>query len=265
MFMLCYKNGGLAREKIRDTLPNPGEGHNAWDNFNKHCLETSALDMQSESDRAKLGLYFLLPEIVPNIKAGTWRYTCNADGTDLKKSEAWSTEKDARVVVESQALSLRLRSQRLVDSPKKGMPAQPNRVYLVGGGSVNQAIAKTVGAVLGGGDGVYKLDVQGNACALGGAYKALWSMERKEGETFDDLIGSRWHEEGPFKNSTRDTSQEPLRDTARSSVHSTRWRKTSERNKVTPMKAVIRALYLSDVLAHEAFMEVGSQQVLQND
>ena len=53
-----------------------------------------------------------------------------------------------------------------------------------------------MGDVLGGVDGVYRLDVGGNACALGGAYKAVWARERKEGETFEDFIGERWMEEG---------------------------------------------------------------------
>ena len=53
--------------------------------------------------------------------------------------------------------------------------------------------------VLGGAEGVYKLDVGGNACALGGAYKAVWAMERKEGESFDDLIGKRWREDGAIQ------------------------------------------------------------------
>ncbi|KAK3682708.1 hypothetical protein B0T22DRAFT_292518 [Podospora appendiculata] len=200
MFMLCYKNGGLAREKLRDVLPKP-DGSDAWANFNKHALATPPLDIQSASDKAKLGLYFYLPEIVPNISAGTWRYTCNAaDGSGLEEAkEAWPVETDARAIVESQALSMRLRSQKLVHSPGNGLPAQPRRIYLVGGGSLNPAIARVIGDVLGGVDGVYKLDVGGNACALGGAYKAVWAFERAEGETFDELIGKRWKEEGAIQ------------------------------------------------------------------
>lgn len=49
--------------------------------------------------------------------------------------------------------------------------------------------------MLGGVEGVYRLDVGGNACALGSAYKAVWAVERKEGETFEQLIGQRWREE----------------------------------------------------------------------
>jgi xylulokinase len=194
MFMLCYKNGGLAREKIRDALPK-SETSDSWSVFNKLALETPPLGQKSDSDSAKLGLFFPLPEIVPNVRAGTWRYTCSSDGSDLKESvETWAAELDARAIVESQILSLRLRSQKLVHSPADGIPPQPGRIYLVGGGSLNPAIARIIGDVLGGAEGVWKLDVGGNACALGGAYKAVWAIERKDGESFEKLIGDRWRE-----------------------------------------------------------------------
>jgi xylulokinase len=194
MFMLCYKNGGLAREKIRDALPKSTTS-DSWSTFNKIALETPPLGQESASDPAKLGLFFPLPEIVPNVRAGSWRYTCNTDGSNLQEpAEGWSKEADARAIVESQILSLRLRSQKLVHSPTPGIPPQPRRIYLVGGGSLNPAIARIIGDVLGGVEGVWKLDVGGNACALGGAYKAVWAIERREGESFEELIGERWHE-----------------------------------------------------------------------
>ncbi|KAI1116983.1 xylulose kinase-like protein [Nemania sp. NC0429] len=223
MFMLCYKNGGLAREKVRDALPRPDESEkDPWATFNKAVLATPPLDSAPGDDSrpAKLGLYFPLPEIVPNVRAGTWRYTCDArDGSSLTEypspspssssspssSQSWTPEADARIIVESQALSMRLRSQKLVSAiPAPGrpdllLPAQPRRVYLVGGGSLNPAIARVFGDVLGGAEGVYRLDVGGNACALGGAYKALWACERSDSgqqQSFDELIGARWKEEG---------------------------------------------------------------------
>ena len=87
MFMLCYKNGGLAREKVRDRLPPPPAGAEAdpWEIFNRHVLETPPLGVAQKGDRARIGLYFPLPEIVPNIRAGTWRYTCETDGSDLRE------------------------------------------------------------------------------------------------------------------------------------------------------------------------------------
>ena len=199
MFMLCYKNGGLAREKVRDSLPAPG-GSDPWASFNKAVTDSKPLSISAPSDPAKLGLYFYLPEIVPNMRAGTWRYTCDRDGKNLKAAtEPWAPEADARAIVESQALSMRMRSKNLVHSPSDNLPPQPRRIYLVGGGSLNPAIAQTMGEVLGGAEGVYRLDVGGNACALGGAYKAVWALERGEGESFDELIGKRWREEGAIQ------------------------------------------------------------------
>lgn len=199
MFMLCYKNGGLAREKVRDALPTAG-GPDPWAGFNAAVSGSRPLSVAGPEDRAKLGLYFYLPEIVPNIRAGTWRYTCKPDGTDLQPAPApFSAEDDARTIVESQALSMRARSRNLVHAPAPGLPPQPRRIYLVGGGSLNPAIARVMGEVLGGAEGVYRLDVGGNACALGGAYKAVWALERREGESFDELIGGRWREEGAIQ------------------------------------------------------------------
>jgi xylulokinase len=204
MFMLCYKNGGLAREKIRDTLA-ASKTEDPWSTFNEVALSTPPLGQSSPTDDAKLGLYFPLPEIVPNVRAGTYRYTISSSSPKFQTvTEPWKPEADARAIVESQILSLRLRSQKLVSS-HDNLPPQPRRIYLVGGGSLNPAIARIVGDVLGGIEGVWKLDVGGNACALGGAYKAVWAIERKggakgsdgkfvNGESFEELIGGRWRE-----------------------------------------------------------------------
>ncbi|PFH61021.1 hypothetical protein XA68_18386 [Ophiocordyceps unilateralis] len=201
MFMLCYKNGGLAREKVRDQLPrlDHDDAVDPWHVFNDAVLRTRPLDLAPDDDdgRAKLGLYFLLRETVPNLGAGTWRFTSLPDGTDLRPTaKPWPPATDARIISESQALSMRLRSRSLVRPPRHGLPAQPRRIYLVGGGAANPALARVLGDVLGGSDGVYRLlDVGGNACALGGAYKALWALERGFAlESFDRLVAQRWRE-----------------------------------------------------------------------
>lgn len=203
MFMLCYKNGGLAREHIRDAVN--GDESGTWDKFNDAARSSPPLDQRSNSDPMKLGLYFPRPEIVPNVKAGTWRFLYAPSTGELREtdagSEEWPTpQTDARAIVESQFLSLRLRSRNLVtprkDASGKDLPPQPRRIYLVGGGSLNPAIADVCGDVLGGAEGVYRLDIGGNACALGAAYKAVWGVERNKGESFEDLIGKRWDEAG---------------------------------------------------------------------
>lgn len=149
----------------------------------------------------KIGLFFPRPEIVPNVRAGTWRFIYKPKTKTLMAADdtTWhQPEDDARAIVESQFLSLRLRSRDLVESPSDAdshLPPQPRRIYLVGGASRNAAIAKIAGEVLGGWEGVYRLDVGENACALGAAYKAAWAIERAPGQTFEELIGSRWKEE----------------------------------------------------------------------
>ncbi|KAF2034543.1 actin-like ATPase domain-containing protein [Setomelanomma holmii] len=203
MFMLCYKNGGLAREHIRDAInvdsTNTTDAK-SWDTFNKIALDTPPLGQSSLTDPMRLGLFFPRPEIVPNVKAGTWRYTYTPSSNTLSPADesTWPTpSSDARAILESQFLSLRLRSQSLVHSPKgSSLPSQPRRIYMVGGGAVNPAIAELAGQVLGGSDGVYKLEIGGNACALGSAYKAAWGVSRSAGEGFEDFLESRWNEEG---------------------------------------------------------------------
>ena len=203
MFMLCYKNGGLAREQVRNSLGSTATtGPESWDAFDQKASSSPPMGQQKEGQPVKLGLYFPRPEIVPNVRAGTWRFNYEPGIQSLSENEdAWDLPADdARAIIESQMLSLRLRSQDLVEPPRdKSLPAQPRRIYLVGGGSKNAGIAKIAGEVLGGVEGVYRLDVGENACALGAAYKAVWASERKEGETFEQLIGDRWKEEDFIK------------------------------------------------------------------
>ncbi|KAJ5638797.1 Carbohydrate kinase FGGY N-terminal [Penicillium herquei] len=199
MFMLCYKNGGLAREYVRDAINDAIQEtpNNPWAHFDKIALETPALGQSLATDPMRMGLFFPRPEIVPNIHSGQWRFIYDPKTATLSEStEGWNNPHDeARAIIESQMLSLRLRSKGLTQSPGNGLPAQPRRVYLVGGGSKNKAIAKIAGEILGGVEGVYKLDIGDNACALGAAYKAVWGLERKAGETFEDLVGKRWNED----------------------------------------------------------------------
>lgn len=206
MFMLCYKNGGLAREHIRDAINNLSSNSvsKSWDQFNETATQTPVLGQQDPSnDPARLGLYFPRPEIVPNVKEGTWRFlwknntlspVAPPEAQSKTEDKSWPIPQgDARAILESQFLSLRLRSQSLVQA-QGDLPPQPRRVYLVGGGAVNPAIAELAADVLGGAEGVYKLDIGGNACALGAAYKAAWGVQRSSGEKFEDFLEARWNE-----------------------------------------------------------------------
>ncbi|KAK5088165.1 hypothetical protein LTS08_004776 [Lithohypha guttulata] len=203
MFMLCYKNGGLAREQVRDlinqTTRPQDTGSTSWDDFDKYLLSTPPLAQQDETQPFQLGIYFPRPEIVPNLPEGQWHFQYDPKTDTLTETAKTPNHPydSARIIVESQLLSMRLRAKDLVRSPDPEnslLPPQPRRIYLVGGASRNRAIAKVAGQVLGGGEGVFKLDLGENACALGAAYKAVWACERSAGQSFEELIGSRWDE-----------------------------------------------------------------------
>lgn len=195
MFMLCYCNGALARESIRDSLnPSPPK---SWDSFNTAAASaTSSPDLTS--DDAKIGLYFPIPEIIPAVDAGTWRFNYNIPSKTLTPA-TWAPKDDVPAILASQALSMRLRSSPLLASNN----GQPRRLYFVGGASRNREITRAMADVIGGTEGVYELDIGGNACALGAAYYAVWAKERGERngemEGFEDFVAGRWEEEKRVK------------------------------------------------------------------
>ncbi|KAF2399410.1 D-xylulose kinase-like protein [Trichodelitschia bisporula] len=209
MFMLCYKNGALAREAVRDAINaktgTEAEGEDVWAAFQRAMDAEKPLGRAEGSNVSRLGLFFPRPEIVPQAPAGTWRvlYDESTGGmTDvpLEGCPEWSVpEADARAILESQFLSMRLRARAMMTpqtdpaDPAKKLPDQPGRVYLVGGGARSDAIVGVAGDVLGGVEGVYRLEVGGNACALGGAYRAAWG-EEGGGEGFEEWLKGRWEE-----------------------------------------------------------------------
>lgn len=78
MYMLCYSNGALAREQVRDHLNDTeGNASNSWDRFNEIASEklknNIILGIESGKDmalqRAKVGIYFPIAEIIPPVQA----------------------------------------------------------------------------------------------------------------------------------------------------------------------------------------------------
>ena len=199
MIMLCYKNGGLAREQVQNLLGPTKETSDPCSLFNHHALHDPPLGIANPDSPIKIALYFPRPKLVPKVRSGIYRYIYTFQQALCLSRDSWTLPLDGcRAIVESQLLSLRLRSRNIVAPPSPNphnLPPQPRRIHLAGGGSRNPAIAKLVGEILGGVEGVYRLDVGGNACALGSAYKAVWAVERKANETFEELIGRRWNED----------------------------------------------------------------------
>ena len=73
MFMLCYCNGALARDSVRDGLNSCGK-ETGWERFDKTVLNTPTAGKSNPMDAAKIGIYFPIPEIIPDVRAGTWRF-----------------------------------------------------------------------------------------------------------------------------------------------------------------------------------------------
>lgn len=226
MGMICYCNGALAREKIRDAI---NEKYNieddSWDKFNEILDNTKSFNN-------KLGIYFPLGEIVPNASAQFKR--CLLDGqkhiVDANENN-WSVEDDVGSIIESQTLSCRLRtgpmlahsgdSEESTPTPTENhlhqiyndlhesfgdlytdgkkhqfntLTARPNNIFYVGGASHNQSITKKMGSILGAHNKNYRVEVT-NACALGGAFKASWShfCETNGSVNFNDYINERFN------------------------------------------------------------------------
>lgn len=207
MGMICYCNGSLAREKIRDEVNSKYGVESGWDKFDE------ILDSSDKFDH-KLGIYFPLGEIVPNASAQTKR--CVYENGNLKLVESWEIDEDVTSIIESQTLSCRVRLGPMLTKKKEvkenekekkflkefydkfgeiqtdgkkqstdSLLSRPNRVYFVGGSLKNESIVGKMASILGSTKGNFKVEMP-NSCALGGAFKASWGFEcESQGDWID--------------------------------------------------------------------------------
>lgn len=226
MGMLCYCNGALAREKIKDSVNSKyGINNGKWDKFNE-ILEDDSLDKSVEND---IGIYFPNGEIIPNVKACTKRFHFDESGKihEYKEESEQDVEKDVKLIIESQALSCRLRvcplltyekdndvnytgkvkelkgiSEKILKSEKitidkvdysiTELLKRPNNVYYVGGGSQNESIVKKYNRVMAPLQMGYQVKIS-DACALGGSFRAAWGSEQESGD-FSEWLGGKFDE-----------------------------------------------------------------------
>ena len=126
--MLCYKNGALAREQVRDRYA----GGN-WTRFNE------LVQKSPPGCNGLVGFYFPLPEIIPSNVTGEFFFTINhTTSADIRPFVVDSIPASfhPRVILESQLLSIRSRIQHIL--PEGSPPLR--RLVLSGGGSANEAI-----------------------------------------------------------------------------------------------------------------------------
>ncbi|RPD64124.1 D-xylulose kinase [Lentinus tigrinus ALCF2SS1-7] len=169
--MLCYKNGALAREQVRDQYAN---GH--WTRFNE------LVEQRPVGNGGYMGFYFPLPEIIPPNVQGSFFYN-TSDPSDVKPipdSEIPPTA-HPRAILESQFLSIRSRIRAIM--PPDAPPLQ--RLVLSGGSSANAVIRQVAADIFG-----MRVFVAGKeGAAEGGAQLARYAWWRAEngGGTFEEM------------------------------------------------------------------------------
>lgn len=155
MALVCYKNGALTRELVRDQAAG-----GSWDGFGK------ALASTAPGNGGCIGFYVRVPEITPpTLKTGILRF----DGRG-RQAKSFDSAVDCRAVVEGQFLSMRLHCGNLGIVPRS--------ILATGGASANKAIVQVIADVFGA--PVY-VGEQPNSSSVGAAYRALhgWTCARK--------------------------------------------------------------------------------------
>jgi xylulokinase len=147
--LICFKNGSLARERVRDRYGLD------WDGFSRAIAATPP------GNEGRLMLPYFEPEIVPRVlEPGVRRF-----GLDERDAAA-----NCRAVVEAQMLSMRLHSA--------WMRVRPERIRVTGGASRNAALLQVMADVQQ--CPVERLEVT-NGAALGAALRAAHAWHAARG------------------------------------------------------------------------------------
>ncbi|KAI5606517.1 xylulose kinase [Silurus asotus] len=163
MALICYKNGSLTRERIRNKCAD-----GSWENF------STALRSSPMGNNGNIGIYFDTVEITPPA-VGIHRF----DQRD-KEVAAFTLEVEIRALVEGQFLAKRVHAQRL------GYRIIPEtRVLATGGASSNKDILQVLSDVFNA--PVYTIDVANSAC-LGCAYRAVHGLAAEMGMSFAEAM-----------------------------------------------------------------------------
>ncbi|CAG9856227.1 unnamed protein product [Phyllotreta striolata] len=147
MALLCFKNGSLTRERIRDTCAD-----GSWDTFNK------LLESTPRGNFGNIGLYYDKQEIIPFL-IGDYRFTKTGCVSKFN-----SPENEIRAAVEGQFIRIRVYAEDF------GFVLNENtKILATGGASKNTAILQVLADVFNA--PVYVQDAA-NSAMLGAAFQA---------------------------------------------------------------------------------------------
>jgi xylulokinase len=158
MTLICFKNGSLARERVRDMY------HLDWSSFNR------ALASTPPGNHGAIMLPWFEAEIVPRInRTGIHRFDLDPDDVAA----------NCRAVVEAQMMSMRLHS--------RWMKVQPQQIYGTGGASTNGEILQIMADVFN--CPVVRIEVEKSA-ALGAALRSVhgWLSHSGKKPRWQDVV-----------------------------------------------------------------------------
>jgi xylulokinase len=158
MTLICFKNGSLAREKVRDAYGLD------WDGF------SAALRRTPPGNNGAVMLPYFEPEIVPKVlEPGVRRFVLDPN----------DAQANCRAVVEAQMMAMRIHSQ--------WMGIRPSKIYATGGASRNAEVLRVMADVHN--CPVYQFEVSKSA-ALGAALRAAhaWLAERGEEPAWKEVV-----------------------------------------------------------------------------
>ncbi|KAI9510488.1 actin-like ATPase domain-containing protein [Russula earlei] len=171
--MLCYKNGSLAREKVRNEYAS-GD----WARFNE------LVAARTPGNEGYWGLYFPLPEIIPPNVIGNFYFKSEDGLTAPTPVEKLPDRAHPRAIVESQLLSIRARVAAILQQDTPHL----RRLVLTGGASTNPIIRQLFADLFG--IPVYVPEDTSEAAATGGALLARYAWRRSNGGfggTFEEM------------------------------------------------------------------------------
>ncbi|XP_069674965.1 xylulose kinase [Periplaneta americana] len=152
MALLCFKNGSLTRERIRNSC-----AEDSWKLFNE------LLNSTPRGNFGNMGLYYDAQEIIPFVK-GDYRF----NKANVQISKFNGKEIEVRAVIEGQFIGKRAHAEDLGFSSNKD-----TRILATGGASNNPAILQVLADVFN--SPVYTLEAA-NSAMLGSAYQAKHGM-----------------------------------------------------------------------------------------
>ena len=159
MTLICFKNGSLARGKVRDAY-----GIKDWHGFGKTINSTPP------GNNGGILLPWFEAEIVPRVnKPGVHRF-------DLDEKDAAA---NCRAIVEAQMMSMRLHSQ--------WMKVAPDRIYATGGASNDLPLLQIMADVMN--CRVLRIEISKSA-ALGAALRAAhgWLVHSAEKPKWEEIV-----------------------------------------------------------------------------